>query len=195
MDDAVAAACGVAGIAGWMPVVTAEITESDRVLVLGATGTSGSVALQHAKLRGARVVAAGRDEERLKRASELGADATVRLGDPYEEEFDVIIDPLWGEPIAKALEAAATHARIVHFGQSAGPTTTLPSSLVRGKGLRILGYSNFLLTQAEMLAAYREVVEAAAAGTLRIDVERFPLERIADAWAAQAAGAKAVVLL
>ena len=195
LDDAVAVACGVAGIAGWMPVVTAEVTESDRVLVLGATGTSGSIALQHAKLRGAHVVAAGRNEERLQRARELGADATVHLGDPYEEEFDVIIDPLWGEPLAKAVEAAAPHARIVHFGQSAGPTATLPSSLVRGKGLRILGYSNFILSPAEMLAAYREVVQAAADGTLRIDVERFPLERIADAWAAQAAGAKAIVVL
>jgi len=195
LDAAIAVACGVAGIAGWMPVVRAEVSDSDRVLVLGATGTAGSVALQAAKLRGARVVAAGRDGARLEKTMELGADATVRLGDGYDEEFDVIIDPLWGEPLAQALEAAAPRARIVHFGQSAGPTATLPSSLVRGKGLSILGYSNFLLTHVEMSAAYREVAQAAADGSLRIDVERFPLERIGDAWAAQAAGAKAVVVL
>ena len=195
LDEAVAAACGVAGMAGWLPVARAEVTASDRVLVLGATGTAGSVALQAAKLRGAHVVAAGRDEAKLARAKELGADRTIRLGDPYDEQFDVIIDPLWGEPLVEALQAAAPHARIVHFGQSAGPTAALPSSLVRGKELRITGYSNFQLSPEQMVAAYREVAGATMDGHLVMDVERFPLERVADAWAAQAAGRKAVILL
>ena len=195
LDDATAVACGVAGVAGWMPVVRAEVSEDDRVLVLGATGTAGRVALQAAKLRGARVVGAGRNEQRLAQLRELGADATVQLGEPYGEEFDVILDPLWGEPLAEALSAAAPRARVVHFGQSAGPTTTLPSAIVRGKELRILGYSNFLLSPAELAAAYGEVAQAAHDGRVQIAVERFPLERVADAWAAQAAGTKAVVML
>jgi NADPH2:quinone reductase len=195
LDDAVAVACGVAGVAGWMPVVRAEITAEDRVLVLGATGTAGRVAVQAAKLRGARVVASGRDETRLERVHELGADETVRLGEPYEEEFDVILDPLWGEPLAEALSAAAPRARIVHFGQSAGSTSTLPSATVRGKELRILGYSNFMLSPDELAAAYGEVARAALDGRVRIDVERFPLERVADAWKAQEEGGKAVVIL
>jgi NADPH:quinone reductase len=195
LDDAIAVSCGVAGVAGWMPVVRAEVSEDDRVLVLGATGTAGRVALQAAKLRGARVVAAGRNERRLEQLRELGADATVRLGEPYGEEFDVILDPLWGEPLAEALDAAAPRARVVHFGQSAGPTTTLSSAVVRGKELRILGYSNFGLSPADLAAAYGEVAQAALDGRVQIEVERFPLERVADAWAAQATGTKAVVML
>jgi NADPH2:quinone reductase len=195
LDDAAAAACGIAGVAGWMPVVRAEVSQDDRVLVLGATGSVGRVAVQAAKLRGARVVASGRDEARLKEARELGADATVLLGEPYEEDFDVIIDPLWGEPLADALSAAAPRARIVSLGQSAGPTATLPSGTVRGKELRILGYSAFMLTPEELREAYGEVARAVLDGRLRFEVERFPLERVADAWEAQASGAKAVVTL
>jgi len=194
LDDAVAAACGVAGVAGWLPVVRAEVSKDDRVLVLGATGSVGRIAVQAAKLRCARVVASGRDEARLKETRELGADATVLLGEPYEEEFDVIIDPLWGEPLADALAAAAPRARIVHLGQSAGPTATLPSGTVRGKELRILGYSNFMLSPEELREAYGEVARAVLDGRLRFEVERFPLERVADAWKAQGSGAKAVVV-
>jgi NADPH2:quinone reductase len=198
VDDAVAAAAGIAGVAGYMPVARiAGITPSDRVLVLGASGTVGSVAVQTAKAMGAaRVVAAGRDPEKLERVRELGADAVVRLGDPYEEQFDVIVDPLWGEPIAKALdEAAAPGARVVHLGQSAGAEATLKSGTVRGKQLRILGYSNFALLHDELRERYLELLDHVAGGRIRIEPVTFPLDRVADAWAALEAGRKPVVTL
>lgn len=79
-DEALAAALGIAGIAGWGAAQRARITSGDRVLVLGATGTAGSVALQAARVLGAdRVVAAGRNRERLARTLELGAAATVQI--------------------------------------------------------------------------------------------------------------------
>ncbi len=197
VDDAVAAAAGIAGIAGWLPVSRrAPVREGDRVLVLGATGTVGAVALQGAKLLGAaRVVAAGRDEARLERARELGADDIHRLGEPYEEQFDLIVDPLWGEAVQQAVEAAAPNARVVHLGQSAGPEATFASSTVRGKQLSILGHSNFALDPRARNEAYLELLGHVAAGRIRIDVETFPLERVADAWAAQQNGKKAVVVL
>lgn len=205
LEDALAAACGIAGIAGWVPVARrAPARPDDRVLVLGATGTVGSVALQAARLLGAeRVVAAGRDLHRLERSRELGADATVLLaGDGDAERLreacggdgpTLIVDPLWGEPLRAATEAAAPGARVVHLGQSAGPETTLASAAVRGKELSILGHSNFALSADERRQAYAEVAEHAAAGRIRIDLETFALERVGDAWAAQASGVKAVV--
>jgi NADPH:quinone reductase len=120
VDPAVAAAAGIAGIAGWVAVAwKAQVGPGDRVLVLGASGAVGLVALQAAKLLGAvRVVAAGRDPARLGRAAELGADRLVALGDVDAladafdgEGFTVCIDPLWGEPLAEALAAAAPLAR------------------------------------------------------------------------------------
>lgn len=205
LDDALAVACGIAGVAGWMPVAhRAPVRPDDRVLVLGATGTVGSVALQAARALGAeRVVAAGRDEGRLRRALELGADDTVVLGeDDLAERLreacggdgpTLVVDPLWGEPARAAVDAAAPKARIVHVGQSAGPEATFTSAAVRGKQLSILGHSNFGLTLDERRTAYLELAEHIAAGRIRIDVESFPLERVADAWSAQSSGAKVVV--
>jgi NADPH2:quinone reductase len=205
IDDGVAAACGIAGIAGWVPVAErAPVRSDDRVLVLGASGTAGSVAVQAARLLGAeRIVAAGRDQERLERARELGADATVSLeGEGLAERLreasggdgpTLVVDLLWGDPVRAAVEAAAPGARIVHVGQSAGPETTLASASVRGKQLAILGHSNFGMSADERNRAYRDLAEHVAAGRIRIDVETYDLDRVADAWAAQSRGAKAVV--
>ena len=205
LDDALAAACGIAGIAGWVPVAArAPVRPDDRVLVLGATGTVGSVALQAARLLGAeRVVAAGRDEAKLERARELGADDVVQLeGDDLPQRLKdafggdgptLVVDPLWGEPVRAAADAAAPGARIVHVGQSAGPEATFTSAAVRGKQLSILGHSNFALSPDERRRAFLELAEHVAAGRITIDVEVFPVEDVPRAWDAQARGAKAVV--
>lgn len=209
VDPALACACGIAGLAAWGPVTrSAAVGAGDRVLVLGATGTAGMIALQAARLRGAeRVVGAGRNRERLERARELGADEIVELdggGDELAARFKeacggdgptVVIDPLWGEPARAASEAAAPRARIIQFGQSAGPEATFASAVVRGKELRIEGYSDFALSSDERRTLYLELLEHAQAGRITIDLERFPLDRVADAWQAQAGGTKAVVEL
>jgi NADPH:quinone reductase len=207
LDDALGAACGIAGIAGWIPVAwRAPVVPGDRVLVLGATGTVGSVALQAARLLGAeRVVAAGRDATKLERCLELGADATVVLdGEDLVERIrdacegggpTLVVDPLWGEPARAAVDAAVPHARIVQLGQSASPEATLTSGSIRLKALSILGHGSFLLTRDELRRAYGEVTEHVAAGRIRIDVEVYPLERVAEAWAAKQRGAKAVIRL
>lgn len=207
VDDGVAAVCGIAGVAGWVPVSRrAPVEPGDRVLVLGATGTVGSVALQAARMLGAeRVVAAGRDARKLERARELGADATVLLdGDDLAERFreacgedgpTLVIDPLWGAPARAAADAAARGARIVQLGQSAGPEATLTSGSIRLKQLSILGHSNFVLSPEELRDAYLEIVDHVAAGRIVIDFETFAVEEIEAAWEAQAAGRKAVITL
>jgi NADPH:quinone reductase-like Zn-dependent oxidoreductase len=208
IDDATAAALGIAGLAGWVPVAhVAPVRPDDRVLVLAATGLVGSVALQGALLQGAaRVVAAGRDAAKLERARELGAHETVQLdeeGDLVErfraacggEGPTLVLDPLWGAPARAAVDAAAPGARIVNIGQSAGPEATLTSAAVRGKQLRILGHSDFAMSRDELRAAYAELAGHVAAGRIAIRTETFPLEDVAGAWAAQTAGQKAVVLL
>jgi NADPH2:quinone reductase len=182
-DPAVAAALGVAGLAGFMPVVwRAPVRPDDRVLVLGATGVVGQVALQTAKLFGAaHVVAAGRDEQGLRRALELGADEAVTLeGDFGEPTY--VIDPLWGEPLERAVRAAAPRARIIHIGQSAGPTATLASAEVRGKQLDVLGFSDFGVPPDVLAEHYVRLVGHAIAGEIRVEVEPEPLDDVAEAW-------------
>jgi NADPH2:quinone reductase len=209
VSDELAGACGTAGLAGWLPVVWRAATgPGDRVLVLGATGTVGLAAVQAARLKGAeRIVAAGRRPEGLEAAKEAGADAVVRLDEKdlasaLEEAAGgegptVVIDPLWGEPLVAATEAAAPGARIVQIGQSAGLTATLASGVVRGKQLEIYGYSNFVVPAETRRAAYAELVSHAARGEIRFPIETFPLERVSEAWERQAGGpgAKLVVRL
>jgi NADPH2:quinone reductase len=188
VDSAVAAAAGIAGVAAWVPVAwKAQVGPDDRVLVLGATGTVGRIAVQASKLLGAeRVVAAAR-----KATGDVIALADV--GDVFPDGFTVCIDPIWGEPLARALAAAAPHARIVHIGQAAGAEAPLRSADVRGKELRILGHSNFVLSPEERARAYHELLAHVAGGAIAIDVEAFPLGRVDEAWRRQGEGAKAVV--
>lgn len=201
-DPALAAALGIAGLAGWLPFAwRAPLTGGESVLVLGATGSVGLVAVQAAKLLGAgSVVAAGRSAAGLARAAELGADATLRLDEhddlvtAFREAFDgtgpsYVFDPLWGAPAAAAVEAAVPWATIVNLGQSAGATAELASASVRFKSLSILGHTNFAVPQDELAVHYRRLVEHAIAGEIRLEVELVPLDEVADAWRRQAAGA------
>jgi NADPH:quinone reductase len=201
IDDATAVVLGIAGVIGWSAVERARIGPEDRVLVLGASGTSGLVAVQSAKLRGAeRVVAAGRDVQKLERARELGADDTVALdGDLATASGGdgptVVIDALWDGPVAAAVEAAAPRARIVHYGQSAGPESTFKSATIRGKELELLGLSNFARTNEELRALHGELLRHVKSGAITVDFETFALDDVAEAWRRQGAGAKAVVTL
>ena len=196
VDATTAVACGIAGIAGYLSVTRrARTGPGDRVLVLGATGVVGLVAVQAARLAGAeRVVAAGRDPERLARARHAGADAAVELTDGDLADAcggdgpTVIVDPLWDGPLATALAAAAPGARVVHIGQSAGPEATLSSAVVRGKQIDLLGFSNFGLPIEILREGYLELVGHVTEGRIEIPLETFPLDRVAEAWERQAAG-------
>jgi NADPH2:quinone reductase len=193
-DPAVAAAMGIAGMAGWASLSwRVPVREDDVVLVLGATGTVGNVAVQAARILGAaRVIAAGRDHQAL---DGLDVDAKVPLeGDlvaAFREACEggptLIFDPLWGEPAAAAAEAAKPAARIVQLGQSAGATAPITSAAIRFKGLEIYGYSNFILPKDVLDREYARLVEHATNGDIQIEIERVPLDRIADAWEQQAA--------
>ncbi len=208
-DPAVAAALGIAGLAGWLPLAwRAPLRRGETVLVLGATGTAGLVAVQAARLLGAgRVVAAGRDAARLARAREAGAHATVSLqGEGLVERLaeacggagpSYVYDPLWGEPLLAALQAAAPGARVVNLGQAAGAAAAITSATVRGRQLELFGHSNFAVPRPALAAQYGRLVSHAVAGDLTIDVERVSLDDIGDAWRRQAegAGGKLVAIL
>jgi NADPH:quinone reductase len=207
-DAALAAALGIAGLAGWLPFAwRAPLRGGENVLVLGATGTVGIVAVQSAKLLGAaRVVAAGRNPAGLERAVSVGADATVQLDDTedlaaaFREAFggegpSYVFDPLWGAPAAAAVQAAVPGATIVNPGQSAGATSELASGPLRFKSLNLLGHTNFALATDELAEHYGRLVGHALAGDIRLDVEQVALDDAPDAWRRQAEGAAGAKLV
>jgi NADPH:quinone reductase-like Zn-dependent oxidoreductase len=210
LDPGVAVALGIAGLAGWLALSwSANLRSGESVLVLGATGTVGQVAVQGARLMGAsRVVAAGRNPDGLARAADLGADATVRLdeeGDLAERfreaagdagGFDVIVDPLWGGPAEAAMEASKRFTRHVALGQSADMHAQVSVATVRNKPLTIVGHTNYAIPFEDQQAAYAEMCRHAVAGDLTADVESVGLDDVGVAWErlrAGSPGAKLVV--
>jgi NADPH2:quinone reductase len=206
VDDVTAAALVNPGMSAWLSLAwRARLVPGESVLILGATGVTGKLAVQIAKILGARrVVAAGRNEQALSTLRGLGADATVPLNKPAqdlseafareadESGFDVIIDYLWGGP-TEALLAAMTRAdmsaghsaraRLVQVGESAGPTITLPAAALRSSGLEIMGAGTGAIPPLDILLdSFRQIMARAASGELCIDTERVALADIEKAW-------------
>jgi NADPH2:quinone reductase len=199
LDPAQAIAFGIAGLAGWLALAArAGLREGETVLVLGASGPVGQVAVQAARLLGARrVVAAARSEAGLAQAAAQGADAGVRLGaDGWRAAlhdaadgpgYDVVVDPLWGEPAAAALDAMAFAGRLVQLGQSAGATAVLPSAVIRGRMLEIIGHTNFGVDRTVQRAAFERMLAHGERGELSVTVERAGLDALPQIWEQQAA--------
>ena len=209
VDDVTAAAITNPGMAAWKAVVwRGGLTKGQTVLVLGATGTSGCIAVQLAKQHGAgRVIAAGRNQRVLDELRTLGADDTIdlNLSEPELVEayaaqarisgLDLIVDYLWGTP-AEALFTALTAPdlvpengaeRILHVqvGISAGETVALSANSLRSAPLEIVGSgSGASPTLQDALGAYEDLLLGAARDEIRIAVDPVPLAEIETAWTA-----------
>jgi NADPH:quinone reductase-like Zn-dependent oxidoreductase len=176
-----------------------DLQEGETVLVQGATGVAGRLAVQIARLLGAgRVVATGRDAAALESLRALGADAVIDTAVPDEElvaayrrergeGYHVVLDYLWARPtelLARALVPEGfgfpPPTRLVQIGESAGSAIRLPADAVRTSGLEIYGAARNMATG--MAAAYGRVVEWVRAGDLTFDVTVMPLSSIASAW-------------
>jgi NADPH:quinone reductase-like Zn-dependent oxidoreductase len=202
----VAAAVGVVGITALLALERAAPVDGARVLVLGATGAVGQMAVQLAKAMGAaRVVGAGRSANRLVRVRELGADEVVELGQPELGEaleraaggqLDVVIDVLWGEPAMTALGAIATQGRLVNVGQPAGTDVRIPLETIRNQQGAIHAISSGWTPLDSKVGAYGRVLEHVRAGRLEVDREVVALDDVGPAWKRQEAspGRKLVVI-
>jgi len=207
VDDAVAVALGISGLAAWLALTwRAALKPGEHVLVLAASGVLGQIAVQAAKSLGAgRVVAAARSREGLQRCLALGADAAVELGgaedlptalaEAADGRIDVVVDPLFGEPFAAAVNAASFGARIVQVGAGAGNESTVSSAPIRGKMLVIMGHTNFAAPPEVKREAYASLSALAASGELKIETERIELERVGEAWERLAAGSHRKIVL
>jgi NADPH2:quinone reductase len=202
ISDEMAIALGIGGLTAWLSLADrAKLETGDTVLVLGASGVVGALAVQVAKLLGAsRVVAAARSTARLDQLKGLGADAVVRIADDdtpqglaerfraaTEGRLDVILDPIWGTPAVAALMAATRNGRLVQIGNSAAVSTPLAPAFMRGSVISILSYSSGAVAPEVRKAAYARLCAHAIAGELVQTSEVLPLSQVAEAWKRQAA--------
>ncbi len=197
VDDELAVALGIPGLAAWIPLTRhARVKAGESVLVLGATGVVGQIAVQAARILGAgRVVGAGRDADALEQLHGLGADATVVLGQGDDAEalkaaagdgFAVVIDTVYGDPFLAALGATANGARLVTIGAGAGDSAEVPFRSLMGR--THIGHGNNMTAPEELRAAYAELMEHAAQGQIKVEVKRYSLDQAAEAWQAQSEG-------
>lgn len=193
--DGLAVSFGISGLAAWLALTwRAELQEGESVLVLGSSGVLGQIAVQGARLLGAgKVVAAARDTGSLDHARHvLGADAVVELagegdlGERFKEAagggFDVVVDPLWGEPALAALGALNVEGRLVQIGNSAGESVELPTRAFRNQLGRIIGHTNFKASRELKREAFSAMCRHALAGELEVEIEGVPLREIGEAW-------------
>jgi NADPH2:quinone reductase len=195
VSDGLAVSFGIAGLAAWLSLTwRAELQPGESVLVLGSSGVLGQIAVQAARLLGAgKVVAAARDSASLERARhDLGADAVVQLGgegdltERLKEAagggFDVVVDPLWGEPALAAIGALNVEGRLIQVGNSAAQSVELPSKAFRNQLGRIIGHTNFKTSRERKREAFRAMCKHALAGELTVEVEGVPLRDIGRVW-------------
>ena len=209
IESDLVAALGLSAIAAWMALTwRGRLQPGEQVLVLGASGAVGQVAVQVARLLGAgRVIAASRDEGGRSLALSRGADSAVDLsGDDVDEiskriaaacegPLHLVIDPIWGLPAEAAARVLAPEGRFVNIGSAAGATARFESAIVRSRLHNILGYTNNALTPEQKAQALAQILTHASAGRITVERETVPLAKAAEAWERQAAIARRKLIL
>jgi len=202
LSDVTAAAIANPGMSAWAALrERARLAPGETVLVNGATGTAGRLAIQIARYMGARkIVATGRNEEALKALSVLGADVTIPLGDggePFEdtlkEQFggdgiDIVLDYLWGPSAERIIIAGAKAGRdavpirFVHIGSVSAPNITLPSAALRSSAVTLMGSGIGSIPLDSIVRCIGELMQAAVPGGFEISTRTYPLSEVARVW-------------
>lgn len=213
-DPALIAAAMNPAMSSWVALRRrVPIRAGQGVLVLGATGNAGTMAVQVARLLGAgTVVAAGRNQEQLTALRGLGAETTVQLTEDAEAtdaalaaaaaEVDIVLDYLWGEPARRAvvalLMARADRSRAldwIQIGAVAGPTIELPSVALRSANLRLQGNGQGAVSPEGYLAELPSLITEICAGSFALRPRTEPLAEVERVWAQQEPAGERLVLM
>jgi NADPH:quinone reductase-like Zn-dependent oxidoreductase len=192
----------------------AKLQAGETVLVNGATGSAGRLAVQVAKYLGAKkIIATGRNPESLRTLKTLGADVTIplvedaaALEDAFKEQFnlgiDVVLDYVWG-PSAERLLAAAAKAvnqgrrlRYVHVGATSGSENiSLPGATLRSIPLEIMGSGLGSIPGDRIVENIGALLNVTKSAGFEVATRSVPLAKIAEAWASDTGMPRTVVTL
>jgi NADPH:quinone reductase-like Zn-dependent oxidoreductase len=205
------------GLSSWLPLRSrlAETGALGTVLILGATGMAGLLAVQNARLLGAdRVVAVGRDQARLDRAAAHGATAVTLLDDRDAMAAaladaiggtapGLVLDFVWGGPAEAAFAALARQGleedqadiSYVQIGALAGAEAAVPAALLRSRRIRITGTGAGSASVDALRAELPGYIKMISDGRLEVPVRVYPLSAVTQAWPAAADGGERVVVV
>lgn len=209
LDDVTAAAAANPGMSSWVALnERAKFVAGETVLINGATGVSGRLAIQIAKYLGARrVIATGRNEASVAGLPSLGADSVIALDQSPEQltevfrkeikesGVNVILDYLWGASAESLIAAVAGHGsgeaepriRYVQIGSVTGQTITLSSGALRSSGLELLGSGLGSVSNEVLVKNIGEFMKAVVPGKLKIAAQAVPLSQVSEAWSSKTA--------
>ena len=213
--DPVLVAAGMnPGMSSWVALRRRIDFESGQsVMVFGATGNAGQMAIQVARYLGAgHVVAAGRDPVRLAGLPAVGADNVVSLTGTADEvaarlresasEVDVVIDYLWGKPTQDAIlpillgrTDSSRALSWIQIGSVAGPTIELPSAALRSANLRLLGSGQGSVTTAGIAEELAPLARQICAGAFAVEAEAVPLSDVERVWTEPTSGSRRLVVI
>lgn len=201
VDPVTIAAAMLPAMSSWLALKKRiDFEAGKRVLILGATGNAGQLAIQVAKRLGAsQVIAVGRDATQFERLTDLGAETIVSLAGNLDQaaesvgeaaaEVDVVIDYLWGQPAEKIMPALlmrrAERSRPIDWiqiGSMAGSTVALHSELLRAANLRVLGSGQGSISKESIVAELPALLNELATGALTVNAKAVPLSEVETAW-------------
>jgi NADPH:quinone reductase-like Zn-dependent oxidoreductase len=203
LDDVTAAAIANPGMSSWAALrERAKLAFGETVLVNGATGTAGRLAVQIAKRMGAKkVIATGRNSEGLKALTAIGADVTIPIGDAgdeFEERLqaqfgdgiDVVLDYLWGDSAERVIIAGAKAGkeavpiRFVQIGSTSAANITLPSAALRSSAIEMMGSGIGSVPVERLVKSIEELMRAAVPAGFEIAMKACPLSEVETVWGA-----------
>ncbi|HSY12025.1 MAG TPA: zinc-binding alcohol dehydrogenase family protein [Verrucomicrobiae bacterium] len=214
LDDNTVAAMMNPLMSSWGPLTgRAQFVAGESVLILGATGVAGQLAVQVARRLGAkRVVAAGRNPATLAKLPQLGADGVISLDQEaagliaaVTEEWargkiDVVLDYVWGSPAERLMEAisqkgfpgAGSRIRYMQIGAMAGANISLPSATLRSTGLELMGSGFGSVSIQAIFESLARCIQAAAKEPFSMEIDAFPLREVESVWDAPSSGRRVV---
>jgi len=215
VEDITAAAVAIPGMSSWAALKErAHLIAGENVLVNGATGTSGRLAVQIAKYMGAkRVIATGRNISALEEVKGLGADEIIPLSQSaeelqaaFEKQFagegvDVVLDYLWGKSAETLIVSAAKAGkeavpiRYVQIGSLSGGNITLPSAALRSSALVMMGSGIGSIPLEGLLASIRDVLHAVVPGKLKIETKVVSLADVENEWNKESGSSRVVFVM
>jgi NADPH:quinone reductase-like Zn-dependent oxidoreductase len=212
LDDITAAAIANPGMSSWVALKErAGMKGGETVLINGATGASGRLAVQIAKyLDAEKIIGIGRNASTMRSLHSLGADATISLlqsPSEFKEELDrhlngsgidIVVDYLWGSSAELLLGAVATlggnrtPTQYIQVGGMSGPTITLPSAVLRSSTIEIKGSGLKSVPTHCFINAIDSLFRATVSTKFEISTQSVRLSDVKEAWSTNSSKARTV---
>lgn len=199
VDDARAAAVVTAGLSSWVALTRrAGFQRGESVLINGATGSAGGLAVQIAAWLGAgRIIATGRDRQKLDTLPAgvekivLDESADESLKEAFAGRVDVVLDYLWGEPASRIIAQATANRgsrlgeprlRYIQLGSVAGESIAISAASLRSSGIEILGSGIGSLSVQALVNGAGELLNAIHQGGFNTPVRTCALSDVGRMW-------------